>query len=91
MLNKEEIKKLKDAYPEGTPVRLFSMKGEGQMPSGLKGTVRTVDDIGQIHVLWENGRQLALNTEEDAFETVSPQEMEGTETAGEVNGMDRLI
>jgi hypothetical protein len=37
------------------------------MSYGLKGTVMSVDDIGQIHVNWENGSTLAL-TEEDSFE-----------------------
>lgn len=36
------------------------------------GKVIDVDDIGQIHVEWENGSTLALNVEEDDF-TVVPQ------------------
>ena len=46
--------------------------GEHQMPSGMEGKVIGVDDIGQIHVEWENGSTLALNVEEDDF-TVVPQ------------------
>lgn len=92
MLSREEVKKLKERYPEGTAVRLVRMNGEGQMPSGLCGKVRMVDDIGQIHVLWENGSQLALNIEEDAFETVRPPEAEEKlqEAVGEVHGMNGL-
>ena len=41
-------------------------------PSGMEGKVIDVDDIGQIHVEWENGSTLALNVEEDDF-TVVPQ------------------
>ncbi len=48
------------------------MEGEHQMPSGMEGKVIDVDDIGQIHVEWENGSTLALNVEEDDF-TVVPQ------------------
>ena len=44
------------------------MKGEPQMYDGLEGTVYNVDDIGQIHVRWDNGSSLALNYEEDSFE-----------------------
>lgn len=92
MLKREEIKKLKETYPEGTAVCLFRMKGEEQMPFGLRGTVRLVDDIGQIHVSWENGSSLPINTEEDEFETVSPKELESEEKCqepdGEVHGMD---
>lgn len=37
------------------------------MPAGLKGEVFLVDDIGQIHVQWENGSSLALNAQVDQF------------------------
>lgn len=87
MLSREEIKRLKEAYPKGTQVRLLRMNGEEQMPSGMQGTVRLVDDIGQIHVSWENGSSLPVNTEEDVFETVSPQEME-EQMDGGMHGMD---
>lgn len=47
------------------------MYGEQQMPKGLKGIVDMVDDIGQIHVNWENGSSLALNVEVDSFRKVT--------------------
>lgn len=37
------------------------------MPDGLKGTVSYVDDAGQIHVNWENGRTLPVIPEIDSF------------------------
>ena len=72
MLRREQIERLKERYPAGTVVRLGQMEGEHQMPSGMEGKVTGVDDIGQIHVEWENGSTLALNVEEDDF-TVVPQ------------------
>ena len=51
---------LRDEYKEGDRVKLVSMKGEN-IPSGICGTVKYVDDIGQIHVHWDNGSTLALN------------------------------
>ena len=65
MLSREEIMRIKEEYPKDTLVRLYSMNGEPQMPTGMKGKVKLVDDIGQIHVSWENGSTLPLNTEED--------------------------
>lgn len=41
---------------------------------GLKGTVKFVDDAGQIHMSWENGSSLALNIHEDTFEKVEAPE-----------------
>lgn len=62
-----KIEMIKKMYPEGTAVILERMDGEPRMYSGLKGTVLFVDDIGQIHVSWENGSSLALNIEVDEF------------------------
>lgn len=44
------------------------MVGEEQMPSGLKGQVKFIDDQAQIHVQWENGSSLALVPLVDRFE-----------------------
>lgn len=68
------VEKIREMYPEGTQIELQEMAGESQMPYGLKGTVRFVDDAGQIHMRWENGSSLALNVEEDTFEKVEPPE-----------------
>ena len=35
------------------------MNEQGMQP-GLKGIVKSVDDAGQLHMIWENGRSLAL-------------------------------
>ena len=40
----------------------------------LKGTVKFVDDAGQVHMSWENGSSLALNIDEDTFEKVETSE-----------------
>ena len=66
-----QAKVIKQRYPKGTQVCLGHMERENDMPSGLKGTVSFVDDIGQIFVSWENGRSLPLNTEVDSFQVVS--------------------
>ncbi|MBQ7498892.1 MAG: DUF4314 domain-containing protein [Selenomonas sp.] len=34
---------------------------------GVCGTVVAVDDIGQLHVDWDNGSSLAINPEVDGF------------------------
>ena len=65
---KMNVEKIREMYPEGTQIVLTEMAGESQMPYGLKGTVKFVDDAGQIHMSWENGSSLALNINEDTFE-----------------------
>ncbi len=74
MLTCEQIEELKKRYPEGTMVELKTMKGEARMSERLKGTVKFVDDIGQIHVKWKNGSSLALNVEEDVFSVITTED-----------------
>lgn len=50
MLKREEVERIKEKYPKGTPIRLYSMEGEHTVPPGSRGVVDHVDDIGQIHM-----------------------------------------
>ncbi len=68
------VEKIREMYSEGTQIILQEMRGESQMPYGLKGTVKFVDDAGQIHMSWENGSSLALNIDEDTFEKIEASE-----------------
>ena len=74
MLRREEVERIKEQYPKGTPIRLYSMEGEQTVPPGSRGIVDHVDDIGQIHMKWENGSCLALNVEEDRFDIITKQD-----------------
>lgn len=50
---------IKERYTEGCKVELVQMNDTYvQMPAGLKGTVMFVDDIGTVHIDWENGSSL---------------------------------
>ena len=55
MLNVEAVKV---AYPSGTRVQLVQMDANGRRRLGTKGTVICVDDIGNLHVDWDNGSRL---------------------------------
>ena len=61
---------LRKMYPKGTRVELHDMDDPQAPPSGTKGTVMFVDDIGQIHVKWETGSSLALIPSVDSFSKV---------------------
>ena len=45
------------------------------VPSGTRGTVDYVDDMGQIHMRWDNGRTLALVPGEDSFRKLTDEEI----------------
>lgn len=83
MLNRKEVDQIKKTYPKGTPIRVYEMAGESQMPSGTEGKVTGVDDTGQIHVAWKTGSSLALNPVMDRFEIISPNEIASREKCQE--------
>lgn len=65
-MTREEILGIKEVFKEGMGVYLYEMQGEPNM-FDLKGEVLYVDDIGQVHVRWENGSSLALNANCDNY------------------------
>lgn len=81
-----EVAAIRKRYPTGSRIELDYMDEQG-MPPGLKGIVKSVDDAGQLHMIWENGRSLALVPGADRFHRVpEPQaeRREGKETQEEM-------
>jgi len=74
LLNK--AKYYKDLYPPGTRIQLISMEDPyDPVPDGTKGTVEFVDDLGQLHMKWDNGRTLAIVPSQDRFRKLTSQEI----------------
>lgn len=66
--SKTTVSWLKNEYPRGARVSLVRMD-DGRAPAvGTKGTVMFVDDIGTVHVLWDNGSTLGAVYGEDIIE-----------------------
>ena len=64
---------IKEQYPPGTRIRLNSMDDPyAPILPGTEGEVDFVDDIGTIHMKWDNGRSLALIPGEDSFTVLPP-------------------
>lgn len=61
---KRNMKKLipyfKKRYPKGTRVELVEMNDVQAPPVSTQGTVTGVDDMGTIHVQWDNGSHLGV-------------------------------
>ena len=68
--NKDYIEHLRRKYQPGTRLQLSCMKDEFPVPPGSIGTVECIDDAGQIHMHWENGRSLAIVPGVDSFHRV---------------------
>lgn len=69
--NDAEMKALRERYPAGTRSRLIHMADDiAPVPPGMIGSVAIIDDAGNIHMNWENGRSLALIEDVDEFEVI---------------------
>lgn len=62
-------------YPPGTRLTLIHMGDKWAVPPGTRGTVDFVDDAGQIHMKWDNGRTLAIVPQVDKFRKLTQQEL----------------
>lgn len=69
-INEETLNRLKERFPEGARVRLTAMSDRLAPTIGTLGTVMLVDDIGTIHVAWDNGSTLGVAYGEDHCERV---------------------
>ncbi|WP_374848987.1 DUF4314 domain-containing protein [Enterococcus gallinarum] len=65
-IRKEILEKLRKQYPLGTRVELIRMEDIQAPPTGTRGTVIGVDDIGSIMVSWDNGSSLSVVYGEDS-------------------------
>ena len=62
-------------YPPGTRILLEHMEDKFAVPDGTRGTVDYVDDAGQIHMRWDNGRTLAIIPQVDSFRKLTKEEL----------------
>ena len=72
--SREQVESIRKNYPPGTRVMLNNMNDPySPVESGTRGTVRYVDDSGQLGVAWDNGRSLSLIPGEDSFRKLTQQ------------------
>ena len=68
--SREEVARLRSRYVEGIKIKLDEMDDNYGPPPGTIGTVRGVDDAGQIMVSWATGSSLSLIPGVDRFHIV---------------------
>ena len=69
--------RIQSQYPAGTRIYLENMNDPyAPVPPGTRGTVDFVDDAGQIHMKWDNGRGLGLVPGEDEFRRLTQEEID---------------
>ena len=70
--NEQQLQALRERYPAGTHIRLNHMDDPyAPVPDGTVGDVQYIDDAGNIHMKWQNGRTLSLIDGVDDFEVIS--------------------
>lgn len=70
--DEEYVSRTKEMYTPGTRIVLDRMSDDPRpIPSGTKGTVVHVDDIGTVHCDFDNGRRLGLIPGEDSFHKIN--------------------
>ena len=73
MMDRKMVNFIKEQYSPGTRIRLNSMEDPyAPVAPGTEGEVDFVDDIGTIHMKWENGRALGIVPGEDSFSVLPP-------------------
>lgn len=74
--SRSQVDFTRSCYPPGTRIVLSSMNDPyAPVEPGTRGTVRYVDDAGQIGVAWDNGRSLSLIPGVDSFLKLNQQEI----------------
>lgn len=61
-----EVQELREKYL-GKRIKLIWMGDSHPVEPQTKGTVDHIDDIGTLHVKWDNGRTLGVIPNEDIF------------------------
>ena len=76
--NEQQLQALRERYPAGTRIRLNHMDDPyAPVPDGTVGEVQYVDDAGNIHMIWQNGRTLSLIEGLDDFTIITDDKEEG--------------
>ena len=71
IMSRKEVEDLRRRYPKGSRVKLIKLEDPYRnIPEGTKGTVDSVDDIGTIHVRWDDGPRLGIVPGVDEFRKV---------------------
>lgn len=63
----ENVNTIKETFKYGTRIELINMDDIQAPPAGTQGTVLYVDDMGTVHVKWDNGSSLGLAVDKDEF------------------------
>lgn len=72
LLNRYELNHIKSTYSKGSRVRLIDDIDDphSKLKAGDEGVITHIDDIGTLHMKWDNGSSLGLIVGLDKFEII---------------------
>lgn len=71
------IEATKKLYPQGTRIELISMNDlTSNIPSGIRGTVDSVNEKGNISGHWDNGESFEISPGIDSFRSLAEEEIQ---------------
>ena len=75
-ISEKTLELLRAEYPTGTRVELICMDDpyNKKLHPGSRGTVKSVDDMGTIHVRWDCGSSLGVVYGEDSCRVIEGDE-----------------
>lgn len=73
-VEKEWLDFLRDQYPKGSGIRLSQQRDAlSPVEPGSRGRLEYIDDEGQFHVRWEDGKETVLAIGKDRFQVLPPE------------------
>ena len=73
-VEKEWLDFLRDQYPKGSGIRLSQQRDAlSPVEPGSRGRLEHIDDEGQFHVRWEDGKETVLAIGKDRFQVLPPE------------------
>ena len=71
-----EAAQIRLSHPPSTRIELELMVDAYAVPPGTRGTVDHVDDMGNVHTKWDNGRTLSAIPGVDSLRKLTAQELQ---------------
>ncbi len=90
---RDRVEELRRRYCQGMRIRLNKTMDDPYhpVPAGTMGSVENVDDMGTIHMRWDNGQSLGLIEGVDEFEVCCDVEKGENVMSADENGKKKSI